>query len=100
MFLARRVFPRARVHIRSFAAPANAQQAPQLTLEQKFSIKGTFLEGRSMYMDAQATTPLDPRVLDAMMPYLTEQFGNPHSRTHHFGWETEKRCRKGKDTDW
>lgn len=38
----------------------------------------------------QATTPLDPRVLDAMLPYLTDQYGNPHSRTHAYGWEAEK----------
>lgn len=37
----------------------------------------------------QATTPLDPRVLDAMLPYWTDQYGNPHSRTHYFGWESE-----------
>lgn len=42
-----------------------------------------------MYLDMQATTPLDPRALDAMMPYLTERYGNPHSRTHMYGWETE-----------
>jgi len=53
------------------------------------SIKGTFLEGRSVYLDMQATTPLDPRVLDAMLPFMTEMYGNPHSRTHHYGWETE-----------
>jgi len=38
----------------------------------------------------QATTPTDPRVLDAMLPYWTEQYGNPHSRTHAYGWEAEK----------
>ena len=37
----------------------------------------------------QATTPLDPRVLDAMLPFMTDQYGNPHSRTHFFGWESE-----------
>lgn len=42
-----------------------------------------------MYLDAQATTPLDPRVLDAMLPFMTEQYGNPHSRTHHYGWEAD-----------
>ncbi|KAG5319686.1 NFS1 protein, partial [Pseudoatta argentina] len=46
-------------------------------------------EGRALYLDAQATTPLDPRVLDKMMPYLTVYHGNPHSRTHMYGWESE-----------
>jgi cysteine desulfurase len=55
-----------------------------------FSIKGQAREGRPVYLDAQATTPLDPRVLDAMLPFLTEQYGNPHSRTHQYGWESEK----------
>ena len=33
---------------------------------------------------------MDPRVLDAMLPYYTDQYGNPHSRTHSYGWEAEK----------
>lgn len=45
---------------------------------------------RSVYMDFQATTPMDPRVLDAMMPYLTEKYGNAHSRTHQYGWTAEE----------
>ena len=39
-----------------------------------------------VYLDYQATTPLDPSVRDTMWPYLTEQFGNPHSSNHQFGW--------------
>ncbi len=37
----------------------------------------------------QATTAMDPRVLDAMMPFFTDMYGNPHSRTHAYGWEAE-----------
>lgn len=45
---------------------------------------------RPLYLDAQATSPVDPRVLDAMLPYMTNMYGNPHSRTHAYGWESEK----------
>lgn len=47
-------------------------------------------------MDAQATTSLDPRVLDAMLPYFTSYYGNPHSRTHAYGWESEKAMEKAR----
>lgn len=42
-----------------------------------------------IFMDSQSTTPADPRVVDAMLPYFTEKFGHPASRNHPFGWEAE-----------
>ncbi len=45
--------------------------------------------GRPVYLDYQATTPVDPDVLAAMEPFWRQAFGNPHSRTHEYGWEAE-----------
>lgn len=44
---------------------------------------------RALYLDYQATTPMDPRVLDAQLPFMTERYGNAHSRTHMYGWDAE-----------
>ena len=52
---------------------------------------------RPIYLDMQATTPTDPRVLDAMLPFLTGMYGNPHSRTHAYGWESDKAVEQARE---
>ncbi|KAG8910842.1 cysteine desulfurase, partial [Tulasnella sp. 417] len=66
-------------------APPEHKQAEAQTFSPRADMLGFKLE-----VPAKATTPMDPRVLDSMMPYMTNQYGNPHSRTHAYGWEAEE----------
>ncbi|TGZ83156.1 cysteine desulfurase [Ascodesmis nigricans] len=67
---------------------AGAAMSPQAAILKQASVMDQ--GARPIYLDMQATTPMDPRVLDAMLPFYTGLYGNPHSRTHAYGWETEK----------
>ena len=51
---------------------------------------------KPVYLDYQASTPVDPLVRDAMLPFLAEQFGNPHSSDHSFGWEASAAIRSAR----
>lgn len=50
-----------------------------------------------IYLDYQATTPTDPRVVDAMLPWFTQDFGNPHSAEHKFGWDAAEAVDRARD---
>jgi len=54
-------------------------------------------ERMPIYMDYSATTPIDPRVAQKMIPFLTEQFGNPASRSHRYGWEAEEAVEEARE---
>lgn len=79
-----------------YASKAEVPESLLQPFESEYSIRGKFREGRAAYLDMQATTPLDPRVLDAMLPYMIGSYGNPHSRTHAFGWESENVVEKAR----
>ena len=85
---AARTAPRAR----PLSALEKDAEAPR-TMEPGFGIDAMARNGAPAYLDVQATSPVDPRVLDAMLPYFLGNFGNAHSKTHAFGWESERPSR-------
>lgn len=54
-------------------------------------------ETKQIYLDYQATTPCDPRVVEKMLPYLSDLYGNAHSRTHDHGWQAEQGVEKARE---
>ncbi|XP_039260083.2 cysteine desulfurase-like isoform X2 [Styela clava] len=74
-----------------------SSSSSHITQERKSIAQATIEKGhgewqpgfRPVYLDVQATAPMDPRVLDSMLPYFVSYYGNPHSRTHAYGWQAE-----------
>jgi len=84
-----KAFPNA-VKFNSRVLSSTAVSTSSTTEGFDFNIRNQFRSGRAAYLDMSATTPLDPRVFDKMAPYMVGSYGNPHSRTHQYGWESEQ----------
>ncbi|KAH3667324.1 hypothetical protein OGAPHI_002973 [Ogataea philodendri] len=80
------------------AMPLSAAQPPQGSpVSLKTATRDPSLYGsKPIYLDMQATTPTDPRVLDKMLEFYTGLYGNPHSSTHAYGWETDAEVEKAR----
>src|SRR5205085_5778581 len=77
--------------------PPGSPRAGQEGRARGRALKSVASMRKPIYFDYSATTPVDPRVAAKMIPYLTEQFGNPASRSHAFGWETEKAVEEARE---
>ncbi|CAN6637506.1 cysteine desulfurase, mitochondrial [Trichomonascus vanleenenianus] len=77
--------------------PPEGSDIAQRVKEQKLGGFASTAKGRPIYLDMQATTPTDPRVLDAMLPYFEGLYGNPHSQTHAYGWETDRAVEQARE---
>lgn len=75
--------------LRRLLSTAAAAAEPYEEASSGVVMKGVRISGRPLYLDMQATSPVDPRVLDAMLPFYLHRYGNPHSRTHLYGWESD-----------
>mmetsp|Transcript_581 Transcript_581/g.557 ORF Transcript_581/g.557 Transcript_581/m.557 type:complete len:482 (+) Transcript_581:60-1505(+) len=85
------------VHTATIVEPSVAAPPSGSTITLKSASRDDSKFGtRPIYLDVQATTPTDPRVLDKMLEFYTGLYGNPHSSTHSYGWETEKEVEKAR----
>ncbi|KAK6923908.1 Aminotransferase class V domain [Dillenia turbinata] len=84
-------------NLRRLSTTTAAAAVPTYDAGEEISMKGVKISGRPLYLDMQATSPVDPRVLDAMLPYYLSRFGNPHSRTHLYGWESDLAVEKARE---
>lgn len=84
---------------KNFSEISSPSNISNKTLGQNLNISLSTKTGvnRLVFFDFQSTTPVDPRVLDAMLPYLTVRYGNPHSNSHEYGWEAEKAVEKARE---
>jgi cysteine desulfurase len=76
--------------------PTKGESSFNMSLDNKGQNSGD-PKVKTVFLDFQSTTPVDPRVLDKMLPYLTSQYGNPHSKSHVYGWEAERAVEEARE---
>ncbi|KAJ1504076.1 cysteine desulfurase, partial [Coelomomyces lativittatus] len=80
----------------STTSPSPSLSIPYASTKSSLTPPSSTFSSRTIYMDVQATTPTDPRVVEAMLPYFTTYYGNPHSRTHQYGWDSANAVEEGR----
>ena len=83
--------------IRGFSGNLTSVPSTELGNNININLAANTDGNRTIFFDLQSTTPVDPRVLDAMLPYLTVRYGNPHSNSHEYGWEADNAVEKARE---
>jgi selenocysteine lyase/cysteine desulfurase len=93
----KRLFDKKLLNVKRFSDVIENYQIKKGTSTLNLSLTKSVKGDKTLFLDFQSTTPMDPRVLDAMLPYSTSFYGNAHSKSHAYGWEAEKATEKARE---